>query len=206
MVGYQADASDAEDSGGKISFYTENETEYVKISFSEKFNSLDELNTYLNSLGSDTSETDISGTFFENIKVEFNKDENSLSISGKILKQSNISSYASCDIIFSFPGKIISTDIGEKVDDNTIKINMLEIWEASSTPTFAIKANASSLAFIFIIIAVAFVALIVTSCIIIRKKSLSKKSMKTETANDENVLEDMNENTENVLDESNELN
>ena len=44
LISMGADVSEIEDNGGMLTFYTENNTEYVKITFSEAFASLDELN------------------------------------------------------------------------------------------------------------------------------------------------------------------
>ena len=126
LISMGADVSEIEDNGGMLTFYTENNTEYVKITFSETFASLDELNKYLSNLGNtqENSTTDISDAFFSEIKVEVDEENKVLCMKGTINDQTDITAYSSCNIIFNFNGKITEFDIGEKIDDSTISIDI----------------------------------------------------------------------------------
>ena len=132
--------------GGKLSFYTEDGTEYAKVTFSEKFDSLKELYTYMSNMGKSESggTTDISDAFFARIDVSEEGNGDFLCITGVINNQSDISDYSSCDIILNFPGEITEYNIGEKIDDNTLSIDMVKLWESTSFKSFTIKAEAGS--------------------------------------------------------------
>ena len=170
LVSMGANPSENKESGGELSFYTEDGTEYVKITMFEEFDSLDELNLYLREMGAqaeETSETDISDRFFDTIQVKIDETGKILSITGRVAKQNDVSPYTSCDIVFNFTGEIISSDIGEKIDNQTIKINMLELWESSSSATFLIESKVPSHSFSLLVIGIVFAAMLIAVCIIV---------------------------------------
>lgn len=180
--------SEREQEGVEVSFFTENDTEYAKITRSQKFNSLEELNSYLSQLGAQAeegSQSDISDAFFTTIQVNVDESDKTLSIVGQIAKQDSVSSYTSCDVIFKFPGKIISFDIGEEIDSNTIKINMLELWKSSSTATFTLKSEAAAqINYIVPVILVAvFIIAVCVIVVIFKKRKVVLNDTELETTN-----------------------
>lgn len=191
LISMGSDASEIKDNGGELTFYTENNTEYVKITYSKTFTSLDELNTYLSSLGKneEDSATDISDAFFTEIKVEADNENKIICINGTINEQDDISSYSACDIIFNFNnGKITDFDIGEKIDDNTISIDMVELWNLSSTTSFTIKAEiVSSTNWVVPVIIIIVFLIAGISFFVFFKKKQAAKYVVSETYDTENI-------------------
>ena len=190
LISMGSDASEIKDNGGELTFYTENNTEYVKITYSKTFTSLDELNTYLSSLGKneEDSATDISDEFFTEIKVEADAENKFLCMKGTINDQTDITSYSSCNIVFNFDGKITEFDIGEKIDDNTISIDMVELWNLSSTTSFTIKAEiVSSTNWVVPVIIIIVFLIAGISFFVFFKKKQAAKYVVSETYDTENI-------------------
>lgn len=189
LISMGTDPSDFEADGGELTFYEKDNTEYVKITFTETFGTVDELSAYLSSLGASEYEdenTDIAAAFFEKIEIKVDKEKSTICISGKINEQEDVSAYSSCEIILNFSGEIIEYDIGEKSSPKTISIDMMDIWEESEPSTFTIKSKISSAPqaalppgsignpMIDIIPIVGVLAIAAVSFVLIKKKSLNK--------------------------------
>ena len=155
-----SDPSEITENGGNISFFTENDIEYVKISETISFKSLSELNSFLEDLESYDSKDPGSDNFFHSIKIEFNEKEKTYKLSGKIGSSRDTSFYTSCDLIFNFPGKITKNNIGTLIDDNSIKIDMLNEWTTYPNTSFVVQAKSSSNLSILHVIVVVFALLV----------------------------------------------
>lgn len=209
LISMGEDPSEFEEDGYKLTFYTENNVEYVKATESKTFESLYDLNKYLNHLG-DAEEiadgTDLSDEFFKHTKIEADEEGKILSMTGVVGKQNDISLYTSCTIIFNFAGEIIDYNIGEKIDDNTLKIDMIEIWEGNSSKIFKIETEIPSgigssieelissddsvlwIILILVLVAVVISVSVLLAVVIGNKKQ--EKSLKNNDKTPEEILEE----------------
>ena len=144
-----------------ISFFTEDGVEYVKISETQQFDSLSELSDYVSNLGVSEDDDSDDSAYFESLFINLTNSGSCIEVHGNVGIISDTTGYTSCDVIFQFPGKVTYSNIGEIVDETTVKIDMLDAWENQAGRPFVIEANASN------VLATLRVILIVVAVIVI---------------------------------------
>ena len=173
---------------GDVSYVTVDGVEYIKLtrvitcgSINELNNKLDDLNAYLSVF--DTSDRSDLPPFFEEIQVDVNRNRGQIIVSGEITEDAHQYNEYNCVIIFKFAGELISTNIGEKVDPHTVKIDYLSIIENQDYGQFKIVAEIESLLPIILAstIAILTVGALVVGVIILRKKDVEEEILVAET-------------------------
>ena len=132
--------------GGTISYYTEDEVDYVKFSMTETYTSISELESALKNTGTEGDEDlgEDSTSYFDAFLLQY-VDNEKFVITGRFSTIEDIGSlYTKCTLSFTLPYKITSFNIGNKTDDYTITINMLKSWEAGAEKNFEIVAEKGS--------------------------------------------------------------
>ncbi len=190
LISMGGDPDEIEKQGKELTFFTEDGEEYVKVSATQKFESLAELNAGLKKLGDTSNEagssmTSVSQKFFNEVYVYVDEDEKTMTFEGTIGDTRDVSSYISCELIVKFPGDIKEYNIGEKIKSNTLKIDMLEAWENSPDKDFEIVSSLSA-SNIGVVAAVGVVVVLVAVALVLYKKNIDKaNAAKAAEASDE---------------------
>ena len=144
LLGMGLTESEITADGGTITTFTEDDVDYVKLSAEESFTSLQDLETGIINLGTESSEEmgeSESTPFFTDFSLKL--ENNKYVISGTFNTIEDIDTlYTKCTLSFTLPGNITSFNVGSKTNDKTITINMIKAWEAGAEKTFEIVANA----------------------------------------------------------------
>ena len=181
LISMGGDPEEIKEQGKELSFFKKDGKEYVKVSATEKFDSLAELNAGLKKLGdtsgssgsATSSMTSVSEKFFNEVYVHVDEDEGTMTFEGTIGKERDVSSYISCELIVKFPGAIKEYNIGEKENSNTLKIDMLDAWENSPNKDFEVVASLSASG-VGIVAAIGVVVILVSVAFVMYKKNIDK--------------------------------
>ena len=153
--------------GYEIEHFYQDGTECVRATKSFKFKNLDEIERYFEELGT-SNEGGNSEKYFKSFDIKSKGKK--ITISGEIGKPDAMTAYTSLKIILKFDNKISGYTIGEIKDDNTIELDMLELWKNHPNEQFTIKTGGLPFNVWYLIIGIAFAVIIVITVIFIVKK------------------------------------
>ena len=163
LISMGSDPSSFTSEGGKISFFTEDNVEYAKLSMEKEYSSLSNLKDAIASLGTASEEnvSDPSENYFTAFDIVLNTTDDTFIVSGTFNTFDGIDSvYTKCTLSFVMPGDILSYNVGSKTESNTVTIDMLQAWSADSDKDFTIIAEASSNILLLIILIGAIVIVV----------------------------------------------
>lgn len=180
--------SDVTEDGGTISFYTEDDVEYVKFSQEQTYSTLAELEQAIATLGTESNEDAgaSSSDYFTDFSLKLV--DNKFVVSGTFNTIPDADTvYTKCTITLIFPGNITSHTIGTKKDDRTLSINMLNAWKEDATKTFSITAESGPNYIFIVIVGVAIAGLVglaifTIALVAVKNKQRAMASAPVETA------------------------
>ena len=179
--------------GGTITTFTEDDVDYVKLTLEETFSSIEELESAIISLGTESSEDmgeDESTPYFTTFSLKL--DNNKYVVSGTFNTIEDIDTlYTKCTLSFTFPGNITSFNVGSKTSDKTITINMIKAWEVDATKSFEIVANAGPDMMLIIILGIGVAILAGLAIFTISLVAVKNKQRAAATASSEPTFTDI---------------
>ena len=176
IVSYEEDESWRD--GLEITVFTADDgLEYVSLSKTETFDSIEEMNEYFTTLGESTDENgdDIAdalngGRYFDYFEIYYSAGSNTIGVTGCFAgygeeydeeDYESESAIASFKLILNFPGEITYCDFGTQIDEDTVEIDVMDAMQHHAGEEFRIEANAGdSYEWVWIVLGVIVVLLI----------------------------------------------
>lgn len=176
IVSYEEDTS-WRDEVEITTFTADDGLEYVSLSKTETFDSIEEMNEYFATLGESTDENGDniedalnSGRYFDYFEIYYSAGSNTIGVTGCFAgygdeydeeDYESESAIASFKLILNFPGEITYCDFGTQIDENTVEIDVMDAMQHRAGEEFRIEANAGdSYDWVWIVLGVVVLLLI----------------------------------------------
>ena len=156
--------------GYTVDFINKDGVEYLRATKKFELKNSKELERYFQELCTSTEGAD-SEKYFKSFSVK--SKEEKITLSGEIGSPDAAATYTSCKIILKFDDEIQEFTIGKKINNKTLEIDMLKLWEEKAGKSFTIVAECSGgnvLPYILIGIAVLTAGAVIVFVIFIKKR------------------------------------